>query len=175
MTGKMKTFAQLTRESASFEKAMVTTEFPDASAAEDYGLCANVLYLRVYTAEKPDDALAEKAPRVYTAGNRTELRETFQLVHFLEARRNDEAFAETLPHLFSRLTRDAGLQQKFNAAVRKPGAADKVDAVVALLKTELPDDLFLTPQNGGFIRMEKGDVCIDANFKYRFPRSARVM
>lgn len=170
MTDKTKTFAQLTRETAGFEKGTRTIEVPDAVNAEAYALLSNVLYLKVYKAEKPDDALAAQAPHVYTAGKGAELRETAQLVHFLEARRNDGAFAEALPHLFSRFTRDGELQQKFNAASSKPGIAEKVDAVVTLLKTELPDEVFLTPLRGGFIRMEKGDVCIDANHKTRFPR-----
>lgn len=169
MTDK-KTFAQLTRETIDFEKGVTTIDVPDDINAQAYALLSNVLFLKVYTAEKPDDALAAELPRVYTAGKGTVLRETWQLVHLLEAGKNDDALGESLPRLFSRVTQDEELQQKFNAASRKTGTAAKIDAVVNLLKTELPEEVFLTPLRGGFIRMEKNDVCIDGNHAVRFPR-----
>ncbi|MDI1227085.1 MAG: hypothetical protein PSY14_05320 [bacterium] len=168
MTAIRKVFAQLTRETVDFERGVATIDVPDKDSAKYYASVSNVLFMKVYEAEVPDDALAAKQPYIYTMNERSTLRDTAQVVNYLETLKADPAQAEKLPHLFSRLTRDAALQEKFNLASRKAGT-EKIDAVIGLLKTELPEESFLTPLRGGFIRMEKGDICIGADLNTRFP------
>jgi hypothetical protein len=71
--------------------------------------------------------------------------------------------SEMLSRMFSRVADKKAEQSKYDAIAT---VADALDA----LKTEPPGTFFLTPGNGGFIKLRDGDTAYDRTGKQVWPR-----
>jgi hypothetical protein len=115
-----------------------TMEFDELKEAVDFGVSHFALF---FTIEE------ENAERHYT--NASEIKSAAQIIDYLqmaEARLREE----TLSRMFSRVSQRPQDQKEFSR-VRS------VKEAISLLQQESPDARFITPSNGGYIKLEQGD------------------
>ncbi|MDY0009553.1 MAG: hypothetical protein RBS08_07600 [Bdellovibrionales bacterium] len=173
MTAPQKQYAQYVWEDVQQNTVKRTFGIPNQESAIAFGIKNNATYFTTYTASAPDDALADKSPRIYTCTQETELLTAAQIIDHLEqyksVRHLREHLAGTLPRMFARVSGDTSLQEKFTQAAAKPDATEKFDAILDLLRQEKPEQVFLIPNSAGYIRMEAGNESYGADGKRRYP------
>lgn len=172
MTEEKKLYAQLVWNSP-LETTKKTFEVADEVSAIKFAVENYATYFTTYQATQPDDALASEGPRAYTLALDGKLQTARQIIDGLENDKNTphmrDFTAPVLERMFSRVSRDARLQAQFSAAAAKPDNTEKFDAIIDLLRTEKPDQVFVAPSSGGFIKMEEGDKVYAAGLKRVYP------
>lgn len=173
MTAPQKQYAQYVWEDVQQNTVKRTFGIPNQESAIAFGIKNNATYFTTYTASAPDDALADKSPRIYTCTQETALVTASQIISEMERYKSvphlREFYADVLPRMFGRVSRDNTLQEKFAQAATRPDLTAKFDAILDLLRLEKPEQVFLIPNSAGYIRMEAGNESYGADGKRRYP------
>lgn len=158
MTEHKATFVWESTEEEHYTQEIKTLPVDDFNAAVKLGVKHLALYF----------TMPEEGNKARNFTNVWEIKNTASLIDYLEwEAKNMPIGKETLARMFSRVASTSAEQFKFNSI------ASEADAI-ALLRKEPADTHFLTPSNGGFIKLEPTDRAYDANGRQIWPSLQRV-
>ena len=175
MTQPTRLFAEFVWENVDLETISRTYEMPNLKTAIAFGVKNYALYFTTYEADNVADKPDVTSGRYYTATMEATFQTASQIIKYLDENRGiPHLWAsqdEVLSRMFGRVSRDETLQDKFSRAAKMQSPQERHDAIVSLLRQESPEQLFLVPGHGGFIRLEEGDTSYDSNLQQRFPKT----
>jgi hypothetical protein len=169
-----KLFGEFVWENVYLEKTSRTYKIPNLEAAIAFGVKNNALYFTTYEAVSAADKPKVRSGRHYTATMEAKIHTAPEIIKYLEENRSVRPLwgsqDEILHRMFGRVSRNESLQEKFNRATAMPSRQERHDAIISLLRQESPEQLFLTPGHGGFIRLEDGDKSYGKDFQQIVPK-----
>lgn len=149
------TFLWESTEDTHYDVTLISKPVQDFNDAVKFGTARLALYFKM---EEPQYA----GRRNFT--NVAHIQDAQSLIEYLQ--QQDERHLP-LARMFSRVARDVDEQMQYI------DASEFKIHLIELLKQEGPNTFFLTPSNGGFIKLEPGDTAYDMKGEQVWPPKSR--